>query len=73
MEERQDLGTTVEIKKMKISEDANMHGYGEFQTDSPGMEVNDVDSTKGIQNQEHLDIKEVSLPAKLTFCLIGEI
>lgn len=72
MEERQDLGTTVEIKKMKISEDANMHGYGEFQTDSPGMEVNDVDSTKGIQNQEHLDIKEEQAMEKTLECGITD-
>ena len=36
-------------------------GCCEFQADSPETKINEVLSTKGIQNQEHLDIKEVSL------------
>ncbi|PNT77228.1 hypothetical protein BRADI_1g59641v3 [Brachypodium distachyon] len=58
MGQRQDLGLTVENKKMIMSGDANVLGCSEFQADSSKPKVNDVTSTKGIQNQEHLDIKK---------------
>ncbi|VAH46729.1 unnamed protein product [Triticum turgidum subsp. durum] len=57
-EERQDLGPTIENKKMAMLGDVITLGCCEFQADSPETKINEVLSTKGIQNQEHLDIKE---------------
>jgi len=48
-----------------MSEDTGTSVCGEYQINSTGTE--DVKSTKGLQNQECLDQKEVSVPAKLFF------
>lgn len=62
-------GTPIENNKINLpNEDVLV--CGEYQINSTGAEVIEVKSTNGIQNQELLDNKDVSLPAKLTFCLM---
>ena len=57
------IGTAIENSKMNMSEDVDIPIYNEYQIDPTANEVNDVESTKRLQNQEPLDNKEVSLPA----------
>ncbi|XP_037477284.1 uncharacterized protein LOC119354658 [Triticum dicoccoides] len=71
-EERQDLGPTIENKKMAMLGDVITLGCCEFQADSPETKINEVLSTKGIQNQEHLDIKEEQASEKELGCIITE-
>lgn len=74
MEEEQNPGTTIENNKMKIpEEDASTFSCGEIQTDPHSTDVNEVEFTTGTQNDEHLDIKEVSLPVEATFASINGI
>lgn len=56
------IGPTVESNKMNMSEDAGIPDCGEYQIDPTGIEVNEVESTKRLPNQELLDNREVSLP-----------
>jgi len=65
MDERQDLQAVTGNDKRDMSEDTGTSVCGEYQINSTGTE--DVKSTKGLQNQECLDQKEVSVPAKLFF------
>ncbi|KAL5198115.1 hypothetical protein ABZP36_001627 [Zizania latifolia] len=65
MEGKQDIVTTIENNKTKIvEEDANVLGCGDIQTDPPGKDVNEVEFTIGMQNEEHLDIKEEQIMDK---------
>ncbi|KAG8081204.1 hypothetical protein GUJ93_ZPchr0007g4887 [Zizania palustris] len=65
MEETRVIGTTIENNKTKIvEEDDNMLGCGNIQTDPPGKDVNDVEFTIGMQNKEHLDIREEQIMDK---------
>jgi hypothetical protein len=68
MDEKQDLQAVTGNDKMNISEDTGRSVCGEYQINSTGTE--DVKSIKGLQNQESLDQKEVSVPAKLFFRLV---
>ncbi|XP_062190501.1 uncharacterized protein LOC133893490 isoform X2 [Phragmites australis] len=70
MEEKQDLGSTTENNKMNMSEDADIDVRGEYQIDPAGTEVNEVESTKGIQNQELSDNKEDQVMEKRMDCEI---
>ncbi|KAF0931483.1 hypothetical protein E2562_004605 [Oryza meyeriana var. granulata] len=65
MEEEENLGTTADNNKMKISEeDANKLSCGDVQTDPPSADANELEFTMGTQNQEHLDIKEEQISDK---------
>ncbi|KAI5012789.1 hypothetical protein ZWY2020_025055 [Hordeum vulgare] len=72
MEERQDIGPTIENKKMAMLGNVITLGCCEFQADSPETEINEVLSTRGIHNQEHLDIKEEQVSEKELGCIITE-
>ena len=61
----QHLGTTIENNEMNLPNEANVLVCGENQINSTGTDVFEVKSTNGIQNQELLDNKEVSLPASI--------
>jgi len=63
------IGPAIENNKMNMSEDAGIPDCSKHQIDPTGIEVNEVGSTKNLQNQELLDNKEVCLPANLTFLL----
>ncbi|WVZ61448.1 hypothetical protein U9M48_011317 [Paspalum notatum var. saurae] len=52
------IGTAIENSKMNMSEDVDIPIYNEYQIDPTANEVNDVESTKRLQNQEPLDNKE---------------
>lgn len=70
MDERQDVQVVTGNDKTNMSEDTGMSVCAEYQIDSTGTE--DVKSTKGLKNQECLDQKEVSVPAK-SFFLFGNL
>ncbi|XP_062186910.1 uncharacterized protein LOC133890527 isoform X2 [Phragmites australis] len=72
MEEKQDLGTTIENYKMNMPEDADILACVEYQIDPTGTEVNEIESTKGIQNQELLDYKEDQVMEKGMECEITD-
>jgi hypothetical protein len=58
-EERHNLGTTTENNKMNTLEDVDVLVCGQYQN---GLTHTKVKPTKGIQNQELLNNKEVSPP-----------
>ncbi|XP_039800714.1 uncharacterized protein LOC120665261 isoform X9 [Panicum virgatum] len=59
------LGTTIENNEMNLPNEADVLVCGENQINSTGSDVIEVESTNGIQKQELLDNKEVSLPASI--------
>jgi hypothetical protein len=61
-EERYNLGIAIENNKMNLLEDANFLVYGRYQNGPTHTKVKRVKPTKGIQNQELLNNKEMSLP-----------
>ena len=61
----QHLGTTIENNEMNLPNEADVLVCGENQINSTGSDVIEVESTNGIQKQELLDNKEVSLPASI--------
>ncbi|XP_034585255.1 uncharacterized protein [Setaria viridis] len=52
------IGPTIESNKMNMSEDAGIPDCGEYQIDPTVIEVNEVESTKRLPNQELLDNRE---------------
>ncbi|OEL13767.1 hypothetical protein BAE44_0025213, partial [Dichanthelium oligosanthes] len=52
------IGTAIENNKMNMSGDAGIPDCSEYRIDPIGIEVNEVESTKRLQNQELLDNKE---------------
>jgi hypothetical protein len=52
---------------MTMVGDAILPSCSEFQINSPETRIYEAVSTKGLQNQENLFIKEVSVPTILTF------
>jgi hypothetical protein len=61
-EERYNLGTAIENNKMNLLEDENFLVYGRYHNSPTHTKVKRVKPTKGIQNQELLNNKEMSLP-----------
>ncbi|TVU40133.1 hypothetical protein EJB05_13583, partial [Eragrostis curvula] len=58
VEERQDLGITVENNEMDLSKGADNMVCDEHQINPTTIEVNEVESPMGIQNQECIDNEE---------------
>ncbi|XP_047064503.1 uncharacterized protein LOC124672294 [Lolium rigidum] len=71
-EERQDLGPTTKDNKMTMVGDAILPSCSEFQINSLETRIYEVVSTKGLQNQEHLFIKEEQILEKGLECKIIE-
>ena len=65
MEVGRHLGTTIENNEMNLPNEADVLVCGENQINSTGSDVIEVESINGIQKQELLDNKEVSLPASI--------